>query len=463
MAAKRLWEKTGEAVDSLIHAFTVGSDPVVDKNLVCHDAVGSAAHARMLKKIGFLTSEELVALLAQLKEIFKLGQSGAFEIPFELEDVHTAIEARLVEVLGVVGKKIHTGRSRNDQVILAMRLYLRAQVASILESLGEWGNVVVERFAESGEICMPGYTHMQPAMPSSVGMWLHAFLEANICLMRDGLNVLDCLDTNPLGSAAGFGVPIPLDREFVAKTLSFSRVQRSVIDVQNTRGRYEAKVLNWCTEICFYFEKLAWDIILYSSREFGFFTLAPEMTTGSSIMPQKHNPDVLELMRARASRVRGANVELENIIAKLPSNYHRDFQYTKEPVFRALNDTAQIVAIGARVLAKLTFNREVLKKAMYADLYATYEAYRHVSNGKAFRDAYQLTADKLKANEIKSVDYEKDFLSIASATNNYFSQAQAELASLILSSHEWASRISQVEEQVLDPAYGEGRKTSMAT
>lgn len=389
----RLWDK-GAQPDELVHRFTVGDDPYWDAHLVHWDCLGSAAHARTLEKAGFLTAAETEKLVAALGEIDALAAGGEFDIPAEMEDCHTAIENHLTRKLGEIGEKIHAGRSRNDQVATAMRLFMRRRTLDWLDLLDSFASAALQRIRTDGSTPMPGYTHMQPAMPSSIGLWLHAFVEAALEQMRAGLDLYDRLDACPLGSGAGFGVPLPLDREFTAGLLGFARVQRNPIDVQNSRGRLEIYFTRVAADIGGLLEKLSWDMILYSSAEYGFITLPDAMTTGSSIMPQKRNPDVLELMRARAGRLRGLLQQLEWIAGKLPSSYHRDLQLTKEPTIRAALDAAEMLPVAERIIAEFTINKDKLAAAMRPELYATHAAYALVRQGTPFRRAYrQIAAD----------------------------------------------------------------------
>ncbi|HQH27262.1 MAG TPA: argininosuccinate lyase [Oligoflexia bacterium] len=442
--SKRLWDK-GEELDQLIHQFTVGNDPAIDRALVYHDAVGSAAHARMLRSIDLLTEQELRSLLEALRDVCRLSEENRFDIPPALEDCHTAIEEFLVRRVGDAGKKIHAGRSRNDQVLLAMRLYLRSQTVSTMQSLVELCQALLCRLDEAGNVPMPGYTHFQPAMPSSVGLWLHAFVEALLELTGDGLALLERINANPLGAASGFGVPLPLDRSMVTDLLAFSRTQRSPIDTQNSRGRHELKFLRWGADIAGVIEKFAWDLILYTSQEFGFFTLPQAFTTGSSIMPQKHNPDVLELLRARAAKVRAAESELLLVCAKLPSNYHRDFQYTKEPVMRTVKNLDEMLIVLQRVVSSFGVNEEKLRISMTAELYATYDACREVRNGIPFREAYRLTAERIKNGQLDQADLAKDFSFISGTLAAETMEAREELLSSAAAIEQWAARFAQAE------------------
>ncbi|HEY3242538.1 MAG TPA: argininosuccinate lyase [Phycisphaerae bacterium] len=392
---QRLWDKGGD-VDAVIHRFTVGDDPHWDRYLVHWDCIASAAHARTLAKAGVLSEVELETLTGGLAQIDTLDREGQFEIPEELEDCHTAIEAWLTKHVGEAGAKIHTARSRNDQVAVAMRLYMRHHVLEWVSALERFINTCQERMERDGDIPMPGYTHMQPAMPSSVGMWLHAFAEAALEQMRACSDLLERLDCCPLGTGAGFGVALPLNREYTAKLLGFSRVQRSPIDVQNSRGRMETYFVRVAVDIGAFLEKLAWDLILFSTAEYGFFSLPESMTTGSSIMPQKRNPDVLELLRARAGRLRGRLHELEWVAGKLPSNYHRDLQLTKEPTIRAALDIEDMLLVAERVVAGFTLHHDKLEAAMRPELYAADAAYTLVQQGVPFRRAYREIAEQLR-------------------------------------------------------------------
>lgn len=393
--ARRLWDKGGD-IDELLHRFTVGDDPLLDRAIAYFDCIGSAAHARGLARIGILSSSELRELLGGLSEVAQRARRGEFEVLPELEDCHTAIEAFLTQQCGDAGKKIHTGRSRNDQVATAMRLYLRCQTLERLDLLQAFAQACLTRLERDREIPLPGYTHLQPAMPSSVGQWLHAWIEAVIEQMRAGIDLLDRLDSSPLGTGAGFGVPLPLERAYTARLLGFTRVQRSPIDVQNSRGRIETYFVRWCVDIASLLEKLACDLMLFATAEFGLISLPERMTTGSSLMPQKRNPDVLELMRGRAARMRGILHELEWVTGKLPSSYHRDLQLTKAPAMTAAAEIALLLRVGERVVAGVEFDRARCTAAMRPELYATAAALQRVQNGEPFRTAYRAVADEVR-------------------------------------------------------------------
>lgn len=468
---QRLWDKGGE-LDATVHRFTVGDDPYWDLQIVYDDCVASAAHGRTLHRAGLLTDGALRALIEGLGEIVRLHAAGEFRISTELEDCHTAIEAFLttwcaragskvelrstglgeaageaeLRTTGVAeaGRKIHTGRSRNDQVATAMRLYMRRTAAAMMRALTEFVDAVLKRIERDGGVEMPGYTHLQPAMPSSVGQWLHAVAEAALEQMRAGFDLLERLDCCPLGTGAGFGVPLPLDREYTARLLGFSRVQRSPIDVQNSRGRMETYFVRVAADIGRFLEKLAWDCVLFSSAEFGLISLPESLTTGSSIMPQKRNPDVAELMRAVAVRLRARVYELEVVSGKLPSSYHRDLQLTKEPVFRAAAECRDLLTVGTRLVESFVLNRERLAAVMRPELYATHAALELVRKGVPFRDAYVQTAKALKEGT-----FEPPRAAAAMVCEDVVRQLWRELHEAAAVADQKARRYSAVDEALL--------------
>ena len=391
----KLWEK-GVTLNQQVEAFTVGNDYLLDQGLVYYDCLASKAHASVLEKAKLLTSDEARKIKKGLDEIIELHAKDEFEITREQEDCHTAIEAYLTDTLGDLGKKIHTARSRNDQVLTALRLYYRDNLKVIeslriqlMESLAQF----VERF---GQISYPGYTHMQKAMPSSFALWGWAFIES----MEDsGLllsTVSKILDQSPLGTAAGYGVPLEIDRDLAAEELGFPRVQQNPIYVQNSRGKFESLLIHLLAQITGDLNKIASDLILFNMSEFGFVKLPDEFCTGSSIMPQKKNPDVLELMRAKHHSVTAAQFEVSNIVSNLISGYNRDLQLTKEPVMKALKITRDCLEIAVLLFENLEVSEEHCQKAMSAELYATEMAYELVKKGIPFRDAYLKIAQSLK-------------------------------------------------------------------
>jgi argininosuccinate lyase len=392
----RLWDKD-LPLDALVHRFTVGDDPVTDLTLVMHDAAGSAAHARMLQRIGLLDVADTSALLEALRRISGEAASGRFTIEVEQEDCHTAIEQALVAAAGDAGKRIHLGRSRNDQVILALRLWQRERLFVLADGVHALALALLAVATNNQDIPLPGYTHLRRAMPSSVGQWAAGFAEGLLEELVAAEAVYDRLDRCPLGAAAGFGVPVPLDREYTAALLGFSRVQRAVVDVQNSRGRHEAALTGWISSVTLTLEKLCWDLLLYSTEEFGFVKLPDAFTTGSSIMPQKRNPDVLELARATCRSLRGRHLQILELAGGLPSSYHRDFQLLKRPVIECAVDAETLLGVLTHVVAGLEFDAAKTAAACSDELFAAHEAVRRVATGETFRDAYRAVAAEIGA------------------------------------------------------------------
>ncbi len=384
----KLWDK-GTALDELIERFEVGDDAVYDNRLVEADVYGSLAHAEMLASIGVLSPDELQTLRSGLKQILALYAEGEFQMAQGDEDVHTKIENFLVQQLGDVGKKIHTARSRNDQVLLDMRLYAKEKLLEIEVALMSCASELT-RFAQEHELVpMPGYTHMQRAMLSSVGTWAGAFAEA---LYDDRLllhTAFELNDQSPLGSAAAYGVPLPIDRQYVADRLGFARAQNNVLYAQNSRGKMELAVLGALCQIALDLSKLAQDILLFTTAEYGFFHVSDALVTGSSIMPQKKNISMMELMRAKAQLVLGYHQQVAGVLAGLPSGYNKDYQETKRPFMEGVDTVLQALAVTERTIGSLTPNEERLLAACTPELYATDRAYEMVQAGVPFRDAYR--------------------------------------------------------------------------
>ncbi len=383
----RLWGDDVK-VDLRIEDFTAGDDRVLDHELIPFDCMASQAHARMLARVGLLEQDEARKLVAELEEMISLWQQGQFSIRRDQEDCHTAIEERLTERLGDIGKKIHTGRSRNDQVLVALRLFARHRLGHLQTEVKDL-RAAVRRFARKHRsVAMPGFTHTRKAMPSSVGMWAGAIADA----LTDDLELVKAahklLDQNPLGSGAGYGVPLPLDREMTERELGFAKVQENPIYCQHSRGKFEAFVLHGLVQILYDLNRAASDLILFSMPEFGFFRLPENLCTGSSIMPQKKNPDVLELLRARFHELLSLEQRMLSIGANLIHGYHRDMQLTKEPFLRGLSVAARCVFAARLVFEGLEVDRQRCKAAMSSELFATEEAYRLVAQGVPFRDAY---------------------------------------------------------------------------
>jgi argininosuccinate lyase len=391
----RLWDK-GLPLDQRILRFTAGEDHLLDARLVPHDVRASIAHARMLAKQGLLEAQDCAAICAGLTKLGEQHAAGEWSIGLDDEDVHGALERRLIEAIGPAGGRVHLGRSRNDQVLVALRLYLKDAVEHLAQ-LG--GNVIdaLDRLAkEQGSIELPGYTHMQPAMPSSVALWAGGFAAEIADDCAGLLSAQRRADANPLGSAAGYGAAkLPLDREATRAALDFTRVHEPVTAVQLSRGKAEASVIFELSLLVGDLGRLAADLLLFYTAEFGYVTLPDEMTTGSSIMPQKRNPDVFELVRGAQATISGALVESLGITSKLSSGYHRDLQRLKAPLFRSIDLAEDCTVIMAHALSGVRFNAERIK--LGDELYAAERANELVvTRGIPFRDAYREVAAELK-------------------------------------------------------------------
>ncbi len=384
----KLWEK-GYRLDKEVEEFTVGDDYLLDQQLVRYDCLASIAHATMLGRVGVLEEEEVRSLVEELNRIIQLDQGGRFQVRREHEDCHTAIENYLTEVLGDLGKKIHTGRSRNDQVLAALRLYYKEELARCRKLISELVRSIEQFAARYGEVKLPGYTHTRKAMPSSVGWWAGAFVES----MDDNLRLLEValglIDQCPLGTGAGYGVPVKLDREYTAEVLGFARVQENPIYTQNSRGKFEVTILHFLSQVMLDLNKMATDLILFSMPEFGYFDLPEELCTGSSIMPHKRNPDVLELVRARYHLVVSLEFQVKSMVANLISGYHRDLQLTKGPVMKGFQVTVESLSVMALVLERLGVNEARCAAGLTEEVYATERVYELVKKGVPFREAYR--------------------------------------------------------------------------
>jgi argininosuccinate lyase len=384
----KLWQK-GYTLDALMEEFTVGNDYLIDLDLIGADCLASIAHGRTLQKAAILSKEELDVLEEGLREILTMNDAKEFSISLSDEDCHTAIEAYLTKKVGDVGKKIHTGRSRNDQVQTALRLWMREFVLQFSFETAQLASAILGFAKEHEFIPMPGRTHMQLAMPSSIGLWASAFAEELLDEVRVLMNVLDVLDQSPLGSAASYGTPLALDRSFSTSQMGFARVQNNVLYANNSRGKFEAILLDACDYIGLSLSKMAQDLILFSLPEIGYFSLPKELCTGSSIMPQKRNPDGLELTRSRSAVISSCSQRVKAIIRSLPSGYNRDFQDTKEPLFTGCKTALLSVRVMHLMVQSLQVNPEALRLGCVSELYATDEVLKRLSAGGSFRDVYK--------------------------------------------------------------------------
>ncbi|MEK6892306.1 MAG: argininosuccinate lyase [Nanoarchaeota archaeon] len=390
----KLWDK-GYSLNKDIEKFTVGNDFLLDKKLIKFDVYGSIAHAVMLNKIGILTKDELIKLKNALIGILELDKKNNFHISPEDEDVHTAIENYLTKKLGNMGKKIHTGRSRNDQVLVDIRLYSKENILEVEKLVLELALVLTDIAEKYKYVPMPGYTHSRKAMLSSVGLYFTSFAESLI----DGLKILDeayeLNDQCPLGSGAAYGVPLNVDRKLVSDLLDFKKVQNNVLYVQNSRGKLESVTIFALSGIINDLARLSNDLIVFSMDEFGFFKLPDKFCTGSSIMPQKKNPDVLELIRAKSAKIDSNLYFVKNTMSKLQSGYNRDLQLTKEALMESFDIAVSSLRIFKTIIEKMIVNKEKCIKACTPDLFAAEYAYKLAKKGVPFRDAYKETAKNL--------------------------------------------------------------------
>ncbi len=396
----KLWDK-GEPLDALVAAFTVGDDPVTDLAWAWHDVVGSAAHVRAQHAAGMLDRADTDALLAGLAGVLANVEAGNFAIAAEQEDVHTAVESLLAARLGPVAGKLHTGRSRNDQVLTDLRLWLLDELDAAAIEWRALAEAWLAFAARHGDRPLPGYTHLQRAMPSSWGLWAAGFAGA----LLDALPLLDAARVmaarNPLGSAAGYGSPLPLDRALTARLLGFEGVVEPVTAAQLERGLVEGAALGALAAACHVVGRFASDVCLYATAEFDLLKLPSAFTTGSSIMPQKRNPDVAELLRGQARRVRAAQREIEDLAAALPSGYHRDLQHTKAPLLRGVR-TARLTL---RVAAHLAAAVEPRDATLDPELFAASEAFRRAeAEGRPFREVYKEVGSEVFAGTFRPVE-----------------------------------------------------------
>lgn len=386
--AQKLWEKNIQ-VDKKIERFTVGKDREMDLYLAKYDVLGSMAHITMLESIGLLTKEELLLLLDELKNIYALAESGQFLIEEGVEDVHSQVELLLTRKLGDTGKKIHSGRSRNDQVLLDLKLFTRAKIQEIATSVSDLFDTLIIQSNRYKDVLLPGYTHLQIAMPSSFGLWFGAYAESLV----DDLQMLQAAykvcNRNPLGSAAGYGSSFPLNRQMTTDLLGFDSLDFNVVYAQMGRGKMERTVAYALAGIAATLSKLAFDACMFNSQNFGFIKLPDQFTTGSSIMPHKKNPDVFELTRAKCNKQQGLPQQITLISNNLPSGYFRDLQIIKEvflPAFDELKDCLDMVNLMMR---EIKVNEHILDGDKYNLIFSVEEVNRLVLSGVPFRDAYK--------------------------------------------------------------------------
>ena len=386
--ATKLWEKSTE-VNKEIERFTVGRDREMDLYLAKYDVLGSMAHITMLQSINLLTADELQQLLAELKQIYAQAERGEFVIEVGVEDVHSQVELMLTRRLGDVGKKIHSGRSRNDQVLVDLKLFTRAEIKSVAEAVEQLFRALITQSERYKEVLMPGYTHLQIAMPSSFGLWFGAYAESLVDDMLFLQAAFRLCNRNPLGSAAGYGSSFPLNRTLTTRLLGFESMNYNVVYAQMGRGKMERNVAFALASIAGTIAKLAYDACLFNSQNFGFVKLPDDCTTGSSIMPHKKNPDVFELTRAKCNKLQALPQQIMMIANNLPCGYFRDLQIIKEiflPAFQELKDCLQMTTY---IIQEMKVNTHILDDERYAPIFSVEEVNRLAREGMPFRDAYK--------------------------------------------------------------------------
>ena len=405
--AQKLWEKNVQ-VDHEVDIFTVGKDREMDLYLAKYDVLGSMAHITMLESIGLLTKEELNVLLAELRNIYAVADRGEFIIEEGIEDVHSQVELMLTRRLGDMGKKIHSGRSRNDQVLLDLKLFTRSQIQELVELVSGLFDVLISQSNRYKDVLLPGYTHLQVAMPSSFGLWFGAYAESlvdDLQLMQAAYRICN---RNPLGSAAGYGSSFPLNRQMTTDLLGFDSLDYNVVYAQMGRGKMERTVSFALASIAGTLSKMAFDACMFSCQNFGFVKLPDECTTGSSIMPHKKNPDVFELTRAKCNKLQGLPQQIILISNNLPSGYFRDLQIIKEVFLPAFDELKDCLRMVTHMMREVKVNEHILDDDKYSLLFSVEEVNRRVLAGMPFRDAYKQVGLDIEADKFipsKSVNH----------------------------------------------------------
>ncbi|MEY8759139.1 argininosuccinate lyase [Chryseobacterium tongliaoense] len=396
---KKIWQKDDLATNILVNTFTVGKDLDFDERLAKYDVQGSMAHCKMLAEVGIISSEEAEQMLLVLSEILKDIENGTFEIDKEAEDIHSQVEAILIEKLGDTGKKIHTARSRNDQVLLDIKLYLLDEIRAITILTDGFFQILIQLAEQHKNVLLPGYTHLQIAMPSSFGLWFGAYAEALSDDIEMLFSVKNMINKNPLGSAAGYGSSFPINRESTTYNLGFQSMNYNSVYAQMTRGKTEKILSMAMATLAGTLGKFAYDVCLYLSQNFDFISFPKEFTTGSSIMPHKKNPDIFELVRARCNRIQALPNELILLTTNLPSGYHRDVQLTKEILFPAIDSLKECLEILSYTLPNIQVKDGILEDEKYKYLFSVEKINEEVKNGSSFRDAYVKVGREIENNE----------------------------------------------------------------
>ena len=396
--ASKLWEKDFE-VNKEIERFTVGRDHELDLLLAPYDVLGSMAHITMLEQIGLLTADELQTLLSELKDIYGMCQRGEFVIEDDVVDVHSQVELMLTRRIGDLGKKIPSGRSRNDQVLVDLKLFARAELQEIVSLVAELFNVLIAQSNKYKDVLMPGYTHLQVAMPSSFGLWFGAYAESLVDDMEFLRAAYNIVNRNPLGSAAGYGSSFPLDRQTTTSLLGFASMDYNVVYAQMCRGKMERCVAAAMQTVAATISRLAFDACLYNSQNFAFIRLPKECTTGSSIMPHKKNPDVFELIRAKSNRLQTLPSQITAITNNLPSGYFRDMQLTKEILLPAFDEMKDCLRMTTYIVSRIEVNTDILASGIYDNMFTVEEVNRLTAAGMPFRDAYKKVGLDVEAGQ----------------------------------------------------------------
>lgn len=390
----KLWQKNYQ-VDQEIERFTVGQDRELDVDLAPYDIQGSLAHIKMLCKIGLLETEELARLEIALKRLYRIVEAGDFTIEDGIEDVHSQVEHWLTQELGEVGKKIHSGRSRNDQVLVDLKLYLRTEIRHLISSIQDLFEALIQLSEQHKDQLMPGYTHLQVAMVSSFGLWFGAYAESLVDDLQQWQSTFKIINQNPLGSAAGYGSSFPLDRKMTTDLLGFNDLNYNVVHAQMGRGKSELFMAFSLAGTAHTLGKMAMDICLFINQNFNFIAFPDELTTGSSIMPHKKNPDVFEIIRGRCNQLISLPAQVSMLTTNLPSGYHREFQLLKEVIFPAIGNLKDCLGMATYALQQIQIKEDILAEDKYRYLYSVEEVNKEVLSGTPFRDAYKIVGQQI--------------------------------------------------------------------
>lgn len=398
---EKIWQKDKSLIDQLVNNFTVGKDLDFDDRLAKYDVLGSMAHCKMLAEVGLISNQESLELLSVLNGILESIENNTFEIDLEAEDIHSQIESILTEKLGSTGKKIHTARSRNDQVLLDIKLYLLDEIREIGELADSFFQILIRLADPHKNVLLPGYTHFQVAMPSSFGLWFGAYAEALVDDLELLLSVKNIINKNPLGSAAGYGSSFPINRDSTTFNLGFKSLNYTSVYAQMTRGKSEKLLASSMAVLAGTLSKFSYDVCLYLSQNFDFISFPKEFTTGSSIMPHKKNPDIFELVRARCNRIQSLPNELILLTNNLPSGYHRDLQLTKEILFPAIDSLKECLEILIYTLPNIEVKERILEDEKYKYIFSVEKMNPEVKNGNSFRDAYIKVGNDIENNDFQ--------------------------------------------------------------